>query len=127
MTSSNPIVFTIILIFGLQAIVFSILLLLKRPVRQSNVFLAFLLFFFALMSVNIALVNIFITYDIIYVFRYVQLELLFGIGPSLYLFTKSITDPGYRISPKTYIHFLPVILEFIFYRTHLSYRFRRSL
>jgi len=117
MTSPNPIAFTIILIFGFQTIVLSILLLLKKPVKQSNIFLALLLLFFSLMSVNIALVNIFITYNIISVFRYVQLELLFGIGPSLYFFTKSITDPGYHISRKEYIHFLPVILEFIFFRT----------
>jgi AraC-like DNA-binding protein len=117
MTSPNPIAFTIILIFGLQSILLSSLLLLKKPLSQSNIFLALLLFFFALMSVNISLVNICITYNLIYVFRYFQLELLFGIGPSLYLFTKSITDPDYRISRKEYIHFIPVILEFIFYRT----------
>jgi AraC-like DNA-binding protein len=113
----NPIAATIILIFGLQAIILSVLLLLKRPRRQSNFFLALMLFFFALMEVNIGMANILFSYDLMQVFRYVQLELLFGIGPPLYLFTKSITDPDYRISPKEYIHFLPVVLEFIFYRT----------
>jgi len=63
--------------------------------------------------------NLLFSHDLIHVFRYVQLELLFGIGPSLYFFTKSITDPDYRISPKAYIHFLPVVLEFIFYRTEI--------
>lgn len=47
------------------------------------------------------------------------MELLFGIGPSLYLFTKSITDPDFRISHKEYIHFIPVILEFIYFRTEI--------
>jgi len=115
--SPNPIAATIILIFGLQAIVLSVLLLLKRPIRQSNFLLALVLFFFSLMSVNIGMANFLFSYDLFHVFRYVQLELLFGIGPALYLFTKSITDPDYRISPKEYIHFLPVVLEFIFYRT----------
>jgi len=113
----NPIAATIILIFGLQALVLSVLLLIKRPRRQSNFLLALVLFFFALMTVNIGMANFLCFYDLIQVFRYVQLELLFGLGPSLYLFTKSITDPDYRISPKEYIHFLPVVLEFIFYRT----------
>jgi AraC-like DNA-binding protein len=117
MTSSSPIEFTIILVFGLQAIVLGVLLLCKKPRKQSHVFLSLLLFFFSLMSVNIALVNILITYNSIALFRYIQLELLFGIGPSLYLFTKSITDPDYRISRKEYIHFVPVVMEFIFYRT----------
>ena len=119
MISPNPIASTIILIFGLQAIVLSVLLLLKRPKRQSNFFLALVLFFFALMSVNIGMGNILFSYDLIQVFRYVQLELLLGIGPALYFFTKSITDPDYRISKKEYIHFIPVVLEFIFYRTEI--------
>lgn len=105
------------MIFGIQAIVLIVLLLRKHPLRQSNVFLALILFFFALISINIALLNILITYNKVYLFRYFQLELLYGIGPSLYFFTKSITDPEYRISRNEYIHFLPVVLEFIYFRT----------
>lgn len=119
MIPSNPIASSIILIFGLQAIVLSVLLLLKVPRRQSNFFLALVLFFFALMSVNIGMATLLFSYDLIQVFRYVQLELLFGIGPALYFFTKSITDPDYRISRKEYVHFIPVVLEFIFYRTEI--------
>lgn len=119
MISPNLIAPTIILIFGLQAIILNILLLLKRPLRQSNFFLALVLFFFALMSVNIGMATILFSYDLIQIFRYVQLELLFGIGPALYLFTKSITDPDYRISRIEYLHFIPVVLEFIFYRTEI--------
>ncbi len=119
MISPNPIAATIILIFGLQALILSFLLLLKRPRWQSNFFLALLLFFFALLEVNIGMANLLFSYDLMQVFRYIQLELLFGIGPALYFFTKSITDPDYRISPKEYIHFLPVVLEFIFYRTEI--------
>jgi hypothetical protein len=56
MTSSNPLAFTIILIFGFQAIVLSILLLLKKTIKQSNIFLALLLLFFSLMF-NLNLLN----------------------------------------------------------------------
>ena len=89
MVSPNPIAATIILIFGLQALVLSVLLLLKRPKRQSNFFLALGLFFFALMTVNISMGNFLFSYELVHVFRYFQLELLFGIGPALYFFTKS--------------------------------------
>ncbi len=119
LTASDPIASTIIIIFGLQAIVLIVLLVRKRPVKQSGFFLAVLLLFFALMCINIALLNILITINEIYLFKYFQLELLFGIGPSLYLFTKSITDPDFRISHKEYIHFIPVILEFIYFRTEI--------
>lgn len=117
MTPSNSIASTIIIIFGLQAIILIVLILRKRPAAQSYYFLAILLFFFALMSINIALLNILTGVNKVYLFKYFQLELLFGIGPSLYFFTKSITDPDYRISRKEYIQFIPVILEFIYFRT----------
>ncbi|MEO1652339.1 MAG: hypothetical protein AAFU64_02240, partial [Bacteroidota bacterium] len=119
MSNPNPILSTIIFVFGLQAIGLSILLLRKRPRIQSNIFLALILIFFALMAVNIALVNVLLTYDVFYVFRYVQLELLFGIGPALYFYTKSIGDHHFRFGGKDYLHFVPVLLEFIFYRTSI--------
>ena len=117
MTSPNPVLTTIIFVFALQAIVISVLLVVKRPRTQANLFLALLVFFFALMALNIALVNVMAAQDAFDTFRYVQLELLFGIGPALYFYTKSITDPNYQFRRKDLLHFLPVVLEFVFYRT----------
>ena len=117
MSTPNPIFATIIIIFALQAIVLSVLLIRKRPGSQSNIFLSLLVFFFALMALNIGLINILITYDVFFAFRYVQLELLFGIGPALYFYTRSFTDSSFAFSRKDFIHFVPVILEFLFYRT----------
>ncbi len=117
MTSPNPILTTIIFVFALQAIVLGILLVLKRPRSQSNIFLSLLIFFFALMAFNIALVNVLKGYGMMDTFRYVQLELLYGIGPALYFYTKSVTDTGFKFSKRDMIHFIPVLLEFVFYRT----------
>ncbi|MBO0343288.1 MAG: helix-turn-helix domain-containing protein [Bacteroidota bacterium] len=117
MSASNPILTTIIFVFAAQAIVLGILLLTKRPRSQSNIFLSLLIFFFALMALNIALVNVLRTYNMMDTFRYVQLELLYGIGPALYFYTKSITDHDFKFSKKDLVHFAPVVLEFIFYRT----------
>ncbi|WP_185153322.1 helix-turn-helix domain-containing protein, partial [Fulvivirga lutimaris] len=69
------------------------------------------------MALNIALINVLINYDVFYMFRYFQLELLLGIGPALYFYTKSITDQNFKFTRKEFVHFIPVILEFIFYRT----------
>jgi len=69
------------------------------------------------MALNIALVNVLSSYDMMDTFRYVQLELLYGIGPALYFYTKSITDSDFKFSKKDLIHFVPLTLEFIFYRT----------
>lgn len=117
MSAPNPILTTIIFVFAAQAIVLGVLLLTKRPRNQSNIFLSLLIFFFALMALNIALVNVLGRYGMMDTFRYVQLELLYGIGPALYFYTKSITDNDFKFSKKDLIHFAPVVLEFIFYRT----------
>ncbi|WP_318311807.1 helix-turn-helix domain-containing protein [Flagellimonas crocea] len=117
MSSPNPILTTIIFVFALQAMVLGIMLFVKRPRREPNIFLSLLIVFFALMAFNIALVNVLHSYNMFPVFRYVQLELLFGIGPSLYFYTKSVTDQQFRFTKKDLVHFVPVLLEFIFYRT----------
>lgn len=117
MITSNPVLFTIMCVFGLQALVLSGLIAFKRPRRLANIFLALLVFFFALIVVNIVLVNVLKDQGLLYVFRYIQLEMLFGIGPSLYFYTKCISDPNFEFKRIHYLHFFPLVLEFIFYRT----------
>lgn len=119
MITSNTILFTIICVFALQAIVLSFLLFFKKPRSLSQKFLAMLTFFYAIMAINIVLVNVLKDYDMLGVFRYVQLEMLYGIGPALYFYTRSVTNPNFTFSRKHLLHFLPLILEFIFYRTSI--------
>lgn len=97
--------------------VLSALIAFKRPRRISNTFLALLVFFYALMALNIVVVNVLKDYDLLYVFRYIQMEMLYGIGPALYFYTKCITDIKFEFKRKDYLHFLPLVVEFIFYRT----------
>ena len=108
---------TVIFIFCLQAIVFAILLIVKKPRTQANILLSLVLGFFALTALNLALFYVLILTGQTKIIPYAQLELLFGLGPSLYLFTKSAADPAYKLSKLGYLHFLPVVLEFIYYRT----------
>ena len=102
---------------GLQAFIFSGLIAYKKPRRLANTFLALLIFFYALIVINIVLVNVLKDQGLLHVFRYIQLEMLYGIGPALYFYTKCITNPEFKFKQKHYLHFLPLILEFIFYRT----------
>jgi AraC-like DNA-binding protein len=108
---------TVISILCLQAIIFAVLLVFKKPQNQADKFLALVLGFFALTALNLALFYVLILAGQNNMIPYLQLELLFGLGPSLYLFTKSTTDPAFKISKWDYLHFLPVVLEFIYYRT----------
>ena len=117
MITSNPILFTIICVFALQAMILSGLIAFKRPRRLANIFLALLVFFYALMALNIVVVNVLKDRGMLDVFRYIQLEMIYGIGPSLYFYTKCITNPKFEFKKIHYLHFLPLVLEFIFYRT----------
>lgn len=117
MIESNHILFTIICVFGCQALLFSGLIIFKKPRHLANVFLALLVFFYALIPLNIVVVNVLKDYDLLYVFRYIQMEMLFGIGPCLYFYTRCVTHPKFRFQRRHLIHFIPVVLEFIFYRT----------
>lgn len=117
MVTSNSILFTIICVLAVQALIFSGLIAFKRPRRQANIFLALLVFFYAIMVLNIVVVNVLKDYDMLHVFRYIQMEMLFGIGPSLYFYTKCITDPKFEFRRIHYLHFVPLLLEFVFYRT----------
>ncbi len=121
MITSNPILFTIIAVFALQAMILSGLIAFKRPRLLSNTFLALLVFFYALMALNIVLVNVLKDRGMLDIFRYIQMEMLYGIGPSLYFYTLCITNPKVEFKRKHFLHFIPLILEFIFYRT-LIYR-----
>ncbi|NDV16204.1 helix-turn-helix domain-containing protein [Muricauda sp. TY007] len=117
MIESNPILFTIICVLNLQAILLSGLILVKKPRRLANIFLALLVFFYALVPLNIVMVNVLKDYNLLYIFRYIQMEMLYGIGPCLYFYTKCITQPKFKFQTKHFIHYIPLALEFIFYRT----------
>lgn len=117
MISSNSVLFTIIVVFGVQAIIFSILILKKRHKRASNFFLSLLILFYSINAINIVVVNVLKDHNLMHVFRYIQMEMLYGIGPALYLYTKSITKSNFKFYKTDWIHFLPLLIEFIFYRT----------
>ncbi|WP_442265844.1 helix-turn-helix domain-containing protein [Tenacibaculum sp. ZS6-P6] len=117
MITSNPILFTIMCVCGLQAMILSGLIAFKHPRRLANIFLASLVFFYALIVVNIVLVNVLKDQGLLYVFRYIQMEMLFGSGPALYFYTKCISDHKFKFKRSNFLHFLPLVLEFIFYRT----------
>ena len=117
MVTSNPVLFTIICVLALQAIIFSVLIAYKRPRRLANIFLALLVFFYAMMALNIVVVNVLKDRGMLDVYRYIQMEMIYGIGPSLYFYTLCITHPKFEFKRIHYLHFLPLVLEFSFYRT----------
>ena len=73
--------------------------------------------FYLLSLLNFAVFRTLWLYDYASWIPFLQLELVFGFGPSLYIYTKSLTDSSYRFTSREWLHFIPVVLEFVFYRT----------
>jgi AraC-like DNA-binding protein len=79
--------------------------------------LGLVLFFFGLATLNFALFNGLLQENLLEYIPYLRLELLYGLGPVLFLYSKSVTNPEYKLTKKSYLLLLPVIIELIYYRT----------
>ena len=86
---------------------------------MSYSYLALVLFFFLLTLVNYGIYYILVTAGQISWIPFLQLEILFGFGPSIYLYTKSLTDATFKFRKRDWLHFALPALEFVYYRTTL--------
>ena len=104
----------LILIGAVHGLVMSGLLFLSgRNRRSSNILLALLLLFYTLPVLRSTLIDL--GFFSAYGYSFLSIELLYGLGPSLYLYVKTVADPKYEISKVDFLHFLPVALELIYY------------
>ncbi len=108
---------TIITILSIQIFILSILLLIKKENRPSNSLLGLVLFFFGLTTIHFSLFQGLFNKQLSEYIPYLRLELLYGLGPSLYLYTRSVTNSEYKFRKKDLLLFLPVFIELIYYRT----------
>jgi len=108
---------TVLGILCIQVFLLCVQVFIKSKKHKSSILLAVMLFFFCLGSFNLVLSTMLSYFGFDYLIPSFQIELLYGIGPSLYLYTKSIINPNSKFNKYQLIHFLPVLLEFIFYRT----------
>lgn len=109
----------VIAVLGLQIILLISLLLWRKHHNTAYKFLALVLSFFLLSLLNVVLFN-FLSFSAQWEWiPFLQLELLFGFGPALYCYSKSLSDQSYDLKRIEWLHFLPVVLEFIYYRTTL--------
>jgi AraC-like DNA-binding protein len=108
---------TLITILSLQILILSILLLLRKENRLANSLLGLVLFFFGLTTIHFSLFQGLFYEQLLDYIPYLRLELLYGLGPSLYLYTRSVTNSEYKFRKKDLLLFVPVLIEFIYYRT----------
>lgn len=110
---------TIIAVIGIQSLFLAIFLLRKSNQKKANKFLALLLLFYTLSTLNVALFYLLRVSDLSQLIPFLQMELLFGLGPSIFFYTKVITNPSYTFQRIDFLHFVPVLIELIYYRTSL--------
>ncbi|MCH2085464.1 MAG: helix-turn-helix domain-containing protein [Saprospiraceae bacterium] len=108
---------TLITILSIQILILSTLLFIKRENRLTNSLLGFVLLFFGLTTINFSLFQSLLQEKLIKYIPYVRLELLYALGPVIYLYTLSVTNPEFKLRKIHYLIFLPALFELIYYRT----------
>ncbi|WP_108812064.1 helix-turn-helix domain-containing protein [Sphingorhabdus sp. Alg231-15] len=121
----------VILIGALHGLMISLLLILsRRNQRTGNFLLSLMLLFYTLPVLRVVLHDIGFIRSLGYSF--LSVELLYGLGPSLYLYTKSLTNSRFHLGKLDFLHFLPVVLEIAyyaspFYQRHVFYFFAEPI
>lgn len=113
---------TLLMLLGaVHGLVLSVLLVRSpRNRRAGNLFLAAMLVCYTLPLLKVTLQDLgfFRHYDL----WPWSIELLYGLGPSLYLYCKTVTDPRYTLSRRDWLQLLPVVLEVLYYASPLFSR-----
>ncbi len=110
---------TVILILSIQILLLTLLLFSKKEQKAMHRSLGLVLLFFGSATLNFSLTHAFAYYEKYELIPYFQLELLFGLGPAIYIYTKYVTNPKYKIKKQDFLLFLPVVFEIFYYRTPL--------
>lgn len=79
--------------------------------------LGLVLFLFGLTTISFSLFHGLFQKQLLKYIPYLRLELLFGLGPALYLYTRSVTRANSELSLNNFLILLPAFLELIYYRT----------
>src|SRR4028118_1655916 len=107
-----------ILLSVVNCLLLSVLLLVSSHKRgQGNGLLAATIIFYTLPVLRI-ITNVTGFFRAFAGLSFLFVELLFGLGPSLYLYARSVTDPHYKLTLRAWLHYLPVLTELVYYMTH---------
>jgi AraC-like DNA-binding protein len=106
---------TIILLGGVQGFIISGLLLFSSKNRRSNRFLSALIFLMALASFNLYLnYKDWFHSDLLRLIGdIVPMVVVMPFGPLIYFYFRSTLEPGFKITRRQRIHFLPVIIDLV--------------
>ncbi len=115
---------TLILLGSLQGFIISVVLFLSKNSRQSNRILAVLIFLMSLASFNLYMTGS-TWYGhspiIIFLSNFIPMIIIMPMGPLIYFYVRSFSDPAFLFKRKYRIHFYPVLIDLVPYLTALFY------
>jgi AraC-like DNA-binding protein len=114
----------LILLGALQGFILSGMLFLKKGTRQSNRILAALIFLMALASLNLYVTGTnWYSHSPIIVFlsNFIPMIIIMPMGPLIYFYVRSFSDPAFEFKKKYRIHFATIIIDLVPYITAVMY------
>ena len=109
----------VVILLSAQTLFLIILTLRKSRKNISYRLLSLVLCFFLLTLLNFGCFYILLIRGYTDWIPYLQLELIYAFGPSIYLYTKSLTDKSFQFQKQDWLHFALPLLELLYYRTPL--------
>ena len=114
----------LILLGALQGFILSGMLFFKKGTRQSNRILAALIFLMALASLNLYVTGT-TWYShspiIIFLSNFIPMIIIMPMGPLIYFYARSFSDPAFVFKKKYRIHFATIIIDLVPYLTAIIY------
>ena len=115
---------TLILLGSLQGFIISAVLFFSKNSRQSNRILAVLIFLMSLASFNLYMTGsnwYSHTPIIIFLSNFIPMIIIMPMGPLIYFYIRSFSDPAFVFRKKYRIHFYPVLIDLVPYLTAIFY------
>ncbi len=115
---------TLILLGSLQGFIISAVLFLSKNSKQSNRILAVLIFLMSLASFNLYMTGsawYSHTPIIIFLSNFIPMIIIMPMGPLIYFYIRSFSDPAFAFKKKYRIHFYPVLIDLLPYLTAIFY------
>jgi len=115
----------VILVGAIHGLLLAALLVIRKPNKSKNsnytasILLALVLIFYTLPVMRVTLHDM--GFYNVYTWPVFSIELLYGLGPSLYLYTKTLIHGDQPFSRHYFWHFTPVILELMYYFSPLYF------
>ena len=112
----QPFLEILILLGALQGLIISSMLFFSKQSRQSNRILAALIFFMAQASLFLYMTGTswFSNSPVVnFVFNFIPMIIIMPMGPLIYFYIRSFSDPAFVFKKKYRIHFYPVLIDIV--------------